>query len=58
MGSYLQILEANEDGKLNILIDRLGLNAYEYIDTATTYTEAISERERVYSKTINEKYAR
>ena len=38
---YLQMLEANNEEKFNILINRLGLNAYEYVDSANTYTEAI-----------------
>ena len=37
---YLQALEASEDEKFNILINRLGLNVYEYVDATTTYKEA------------------
>ena len=29
---YLRALEATEDEKFNILINRLGLNSYEYVD--------------------------
>ena len=46
---YLQTLEANEDEKFNILINRLGLGSYEYIDATTTYKEAIDKLESVYS---------
>ena len=47
---YLQTLEANEDEKFNILINRIGLGSYEYIDATTTYKEAMEKLERVYSK--------
>ena len=55
---YLQTLEANEDEKFNILINRLGLSGYEYIDATTTYNEAVEKLEKVYSKKINKIYAR
>ena len=55
---YLQTLEANEDEKFNILINRIGLGSYEYIDATTTYKEAMEKLERVYSKKINRIYAR
>ena len=55
---YLQTLEANEDEKFNILINRLGLGSYEYIDATTTYKGAVKKLERVYSKKINKIYAR
>ena len=32
---YLRALEATEDEKFNILINRLGLNSYEYVDATT-----------------------
>ena len=40
------------------LINRLGLNSYEYVDATTTYTEAVQKLENVYSKKINKIYAR
>ena len=55
---YLRALEATEEEKFNILINRLGLNSYEYVDATTTYTEAIQKLENVYSKKINKIYAR
>ena len=55
---YLQTLEANNEEKFNILTNRLGLNAYEYVDSANTYTEAIEKLEKVYSKKVNRIYAR
>ena len=55
---YLQTLEVNNEEKFNILINRLGLNAYEYVDSANTYTEAIEKLEKVYSKKVNKIYAR
>ena len=55
---YLRALEATEDEKFNILINRLGLNSYEYVDATTTYTEAVQKLENVYSKKINKIYAR
>ena len=55
---YLLALEATEEEKFNILINRLGLNSYEYVDAATTYTEAIQKLNNVYSKKINKIYAR
>ena len=55
---YLQTLEADDDEKFNILINRLGLNGYEYIDATTTFKEAVQKLEKVYSKKINKIYAR
>ena len=55
---YLQTLEANNEEKFNILINRLGLNTYEYVDSANNYTEAIEKLEKVYSKKVNRIYAR
>ena len=55
---YLQALEASEDEKFNILINRLGLNSYEYVDSTTTYKAAVDKLETVYSKKINKIYAR
>ena len=51
-------LEASEDEKFNILINRLGLNSYEYVDATTTYKEAVEKLENVYSKKVNKIYAR
>ena len=50
MEIYLQTLEANDNEKFNILINRLGIYSYENIDSATTYSEAIEKVEKVYSK--------
>ena len=50
MDIYLQTLEANNEEKFNILINRLGLNTYEYVDSANNYTEAIEKLEKVNSK--------
>ena len=47
---YLQTLEANNEEKFNILINRLGLNAYEYVDAANTYTEAITKLKKFTAK--------
>ena len=58
LDTYLQTLEANNEEKFNILINRLGLNAYEYVDSANTYTEAIQKLEKVYSKNVIMIYAR
>ena len=55
---YLQTLEANNEEKFNILINRLGLNTYEYVDSASNYEEAIEKLEKIYSKKINRIYAR
>ena len=38
---YLQTLKANNEEKFNILIIRLGLNTYEYVDSANIYTQGI-----------------
>ena len=40
---YLQTLEAKNEEKFNILINRLGLTTYEYVDSASSYTEAIEK---------------
>ena len=40
----------NNEEKFNILINRLGLNAYEYVDSANTYTEAIKIGENLQQK--------
>ena len=58
MEIYLRALEASEDEKFNILINRLGLNSYEYVDATTTYKEAVEKLENVYSKKINKIYGR
>ena len=58
IGIYMRALEANEDEKFNILINRLGLNSYEYVDATTTYKEAVEKLENVYSKKIKKVYAR
>ena len=55
---YLQTLEASNVEKFNILINRLGLNAYDYVDSASNYDEAIEKLEKIYSKKINRIYAR
>ena len=47
---YLRALEASEDEKFNILINRLGLNSYEYVDATTTYKEDVEKLENEYSK--------
>ena len=54
----MQTLEAKKEEKFNILINRLGLNTYEYVDSASSYTEAIEKLEKVYGKKINRIYAR
>ena len=54
----MQTLEAKNEEKFNILINRLGLNTYEYVDSANNYTEAIEKLEKVYSKKVNRIYAR
>ena len=46
---YLQALEASEDEKFKISINRLGLNSYEYVDATTTYNEAVGKLETVYN---------
>ena len=58
MDTYLQTLEANDKEKFNILINSLGLNTYEYVDSENTHTEAIEKLEKVYSKKVNRIYAR
>ena len=55
---YLQTLEASNVDKFNILINRLGLNAFDYVDSASDYDEAIEKLEKIYSKKINRIYAR
>ena len=55
---YLDTLEANTDEKFNILINRLGLNTYEYVDSTSNCEEAIGKLENIYSKKINKIYAR
>ena len=47
---YLQTLEANNEEKFNILINRLGLNTYEYVDSASNYEEAIEKSEKNTAK--------
>ena len=54
----MQALEVGEDEKFNILINRLGLNSYEYVDATTTYKEVVDKLETVYCKKINKIYAR
>ena len=51
-------MEASEDDKLNLLIRRMDLSAYEFIDTATSYTEAIDKLQKVYDKKVYIIYGR
>ena len=44
---YLQTLEANNEENFNILINRLGSIAYEYVDAANTYKDAITKLEKL-----------
>ena len=39
-------------------MNRLGLNTYEYVDSASHYEDAIGKLEKIYSKKINRIYAR
>ena len=55
---YTKALEASEDDKFNLLINRMDLSAYELVHTATTYIEAMDKLEKVYDKKINKIYAR
>ena len=41
---YLQTLEANNEEKFNILINRLGLNAYAYVDSANTCIRQLKKK--------------
>ena len=47
----LQTLEANDEEKF-ISINRLGSNAYENVDTASTYAEAVTKLESLQQKRI------
>ena len=47
---YLETPEANDGEKFNVVINRLGLNTYEYVVSINTYTEAIEKLEKVYNK--------
>ena len=38
---YLDTLEANTEEKFNILINRLGLNTYEYVDSTSNYEDPL-----------------
>ena len=44
---YLDTLEANTEEKFNILINRMGLNTYEYVDSTSNYEEAIGKLEKL-----------
>ena len=46
----MQTPEANNEEKFKILINTLGLNSYEYVDSAKNYTDAIEKLEKVYNK--------
>ena len=54
---YTKALEYSEDDKLNLLINRMDLSAYEFIDTTTTYSEAMDKLKKVYDKKVNKIYA-
>ena len=51
-------LEATEDEKFSLLINRMDLSAYEFIDTTTSYAEAMEKLEKVFDKKVNKMYAR
>ena len=43
---YTRALEATEDEKFSLLINRMDLSAYEFIDTTTSYAEAMEKLEQ------------
>ena len=55
---YTTSLKANDAEKLQILINKLSEDAYEYIETITTYNAAIAKLDLIYKKKPNILYAR
>ena len=55
---YTKTLNANDDEKLDILINRLDFTPYEYVDKAKSYKEAMDKLESIYNKKINKILAR
>ena len=57
--SYVRRLDnANDHGKLDILIDLIDTNVYAYISECTTNIDAMDKLNRAYNKPINEVFAR
>ena len=49
---YTRALEATEDEKFSLLINIMHLSAYEFIDTTTSYAEAMEKLEKVLAKKL------
>ena len=47
---YTKTLGASDDEKYDILINRLDITPYEYVDKTTTYEEAMDKLESIYDK--------
>ena len=50
---YTRALEAPEDEKFSLLINRMDLSAYEFIDATTSYAEAMEKLEKVFDQKVN-----
>merc|ERR1712150_101993 len=54
---YTDTLEATDKEKFNILINRLDITPYGYVDSINDYKEAMDKLEKAYDKKINKIYA-
>ena len=55
---YTKALRLNEEEKFDVLINRLDITPYEYVDKTTSFKEAMDKLESIYDKKINKIYAR
>ena len=55
---YVTSIKANDAEKLQILINKLNADTYEYIDSLTTYDDAVAKLDATFKKKPNILYAR
>ena len=55
---YTEALEANEEDKFNILINRLDYNTYDYTDNLSTFNEAMAKLDQTFQVKTNTIFAR
>ena len=55
---YVTSIKANDAEKLQILINKLNADTYEYIDSLTTYDDAVAKLDAIFKKKPNILYAR
>ena len=54
---YLTRLKADDGQKLQILINKISADTYEYIEDAANYADAVKRLDEIYKKKPNVLYA-